>query len=95
MFHCNGWCTPWALAAIGGTQVCLRAVVAGEVWRLIDTEGVTHLNGAPTVLVTIANAAEAHPLERPLTVTTAGAPPGRRSSGRWRSSARTSCTCTG
>ncbi|MFG2091845.1 MULTISPECIES: long-chain-fatty-acid--CoA ligase [unclassified Spirillospora] len=75
MFHCNGWCTPWALAAIGGTQVCLRAVAAGEVWRLIDTEGVTHLNGAPTVLVAIANAAEAHPLERPLTVTTAGAPP--------------------
>ncbi|MEO3828034.1 long-chain-fatty-acid--CoA ligase [Actinomadura sp. B10D3] len=75
MFHCNGWCTPWALAAIGGRQVCLRAVVAGEVWRLIDTEGVTHLNGAPTVLVTIANAAEAHPLERGLTVTTAGAPP--------------------
>ncbi|TDB87037.1 long-chain-fatty-acid--CoA ligase [Actinomadura sp. KC216] len=75
MFHCNGWCTPWALAAIGGTQVCLRAVVAAEVWRLIDTEGVTHLNGAPTVLVTIANAPEAHPLDRPLTVTTAGAPP--------------------
>ncbi|NDU74698.1 long-chain-fatty-acid--CoA ligase [Actinomadura sp. DSM 109109] len=75
MFHCNGWCTPWALAAIGGTQVCLRAVVAAEVWRLIGTEGVTHLNAAPTVLVTIANAAEAHPLERPLTVTTAGAPP--------------------
>ncbi|WP_141576436.1 acyl--CoA ligase family protein [Actinomadura sp. WMMA1423] len=75
MFHCNGWCTPWALAAIGGTQVCLRAVAAPEIWRLIDTEGVTHLNGAPTVLVTIANAAEAHPLERPLTVTTAGAPP--------------------
>ncbi|GGT85622.1 long-chain-fatty-acid--CoA ligase [Actinomadura citrea] len=75
MFHCNGWCTPWALAAIGATQVCLRAVVAAEIWRLIDTEGVTHLNGAPTVLVTIVNAAEAHPLERPLTVTTAGAPP--------------------
>ncbi|NEA21942.1 acyl--CoA ligase family protein [Actinomadura bangladeshensis] len=75
MFHCNGWCTPWALAAVGGTQVCLRAVVAAEVWRLIATEGVTHLNGAPTVLVTIANAPEARPLERPLTVTTAGAPP--------------------
>jgi fatty-acyl-CoA synthase len=55
--------------------VCLRAVVAAEVWRLIDTEGVTHLNGAPTVLVTIANAPEARPLERPLTVTTAGRPP--------------------
>ncbi|MFI0454316.1 acyl--CoA ligase family protein [Actinomadura sp. 6N118] len=75
MFHCNGWCTPWALAAIGGTQVCLRAVDAGRIWQLIDDEGVTHLNGAPTVLVTIANAPQAHPLERPLVVTTAGAPP--------------------
>ncbi|GAA4241345.1 AMP-binding protein [Actinomadura meridiana] len=75
MFHCNGWCTPWALAAVGGTQVCLRAVVAKDVWRLIDAEGVTHLNGAPTVLLTIVNAAEAHPLDRPLTVTTAGASP--------------------
>ncbi|MEU5884700.1 long-chain-fatty-acid--CoA ligase [Spirillospora sp. NPDC047279] len=75
MFHCNGWCTGWALAAIGGTQVCLRAVDAGDVWRLIDEEGVTHLNGAPTVLVTIANAPQAHPLDRPLVVTTAGAPP--------------------
>nr|WP_241684305.1 AMP-binding protein [Actinomadura sp. J1-007] len=75
MFHCNGWCTPWALAAIGGTQVCLRAVDAAEVWRLIDEEGVTHLNGAPTVLLAIANAERAHALDRPLTVTTAGAPP--------------------
>jgi fatty-acyl-CoA synthase len=75
MFHCNGWCTPWALAAIGGTQVCLRAVDAEQIWRLIDEEGVTHLNGAPTVLVTIANAPQAHRLERPLVVTTAGAPP--------------------
>ncbi|KAB2341005.1 long-chain-fatty-acid--CoA ligase [Actinomadura rudentiformis] len=75
MFHCNGWCTPWALAAIGGTQVCLRTVDAERIWQLIDDEGVTHLNGAPTVLVTIANAPQAHPLERPLVVTTAGAPP--------------------
>ncbi|WP_067468890.1 long-chain-fatty-acid--CoA ligase [Actinomadura macra] len=75
MFHCNGWCTPWGLVAIGGTQVCLRAVAAPEIWRLIDSEGVTHLNGAPTVLVAIANAPEAHPLDRPLVVTTAGAPP--------------------
>ncbi|WP_242911325.1 long-chain-fatty-acid--CoA ligase [Actinomadura terrae] len=75
MFHCNGWCTPWGLVAIGGTQVCLRAVVPAEIWRIVDAEGVTHLNGAPTVLLGIANAPEAHPLERPLVVTTAGAPP--------------------
>ncbi|GHF77565.1 fatty-acyl-CoA synthase [Amycolatopsis bartoniae] len=75
MFHCNGWCTTWAVTAIGGTHVCLRSVDATEIWRLLDTEGITHLNGAPTVLVTIANAPQAHPLPREVVVTTAGAPP--------------------
>jgi len=75
MFHCNGWCTPWAITAIGGTHVCLRAVDAGEIWRLLETEGITHLNGAPTVLVAIANHEGARPLPREVVVTTAGAPP--------------------
>ncbi|NIH82396.1 acyl--CoA ligase family protein [Amycolatopsis viridis] len=75
MFHCNGWCTTWAVTAIGGTHVCLRAVDAAEIWRLLDTEGITHLNGAPTVLNTIAGYSGAHPLAREVVVTTAGAPP--------------------
>jgi fatty-acyl-CoA synthase len=75
MFHCNGWCTTWAVTAIGGTHVCLRSVDAGEIWRLLETERITHLNAAPTVLVTIANHADARPLEREVVVTTAGAAP--------------------
>ncbi|MGH3321437.1 MAG: acyl--CoA ligase family protein [Streptosporangiaceae bacterium] len=75
MFHCNGWCTTWAVTAIGGTHVCLRQVDPTAIWRLIDGEGVTHLNGAPTVLNAIANAPEAHPPARELVVTTAAAPP--------------------
>ncbi|WP_116101354.1 acyl--CoA ligase family protein [Amycolatopsis thermalba] len=75
MFHCNGWCTTWAVTAIGGTHVCLRAVDAAEIWRLLDGEGITHLNGAPTVLNTIAGYSGAHPLSREVVVTTAGAPP--------------------
>jgi fatty-acyl-CoA synthase len=75
MFHCNGWCTAWALTAIGGRQVCLRAVRGDRVWELLEQEKVTHLNGAPMVLTTLAAADEAHPLARPLVVTTAGAPP--------------------
>src|SRR5205823_6643779 len=75
MFHCNGWCTVWAVTAIGGTHVCLRAVDPSLIWRLLLEEGVTHLNGAPTVLIMLANAAEARRLDRPLVVTTAGAPP--------------------
>jgi len=75
MFHCNGWCTTWGVTAAGGTHVCLRSVDAGEIWRLIRTEGVTHLNGAPTVLTAIATSPDARALDRPLVVTTAGAPP--------------------
>jgi fatty-acyl-CoA synthase len=75
MFHCNGWCTPWAITGIGGTHVCLRSVNFSEIWRLIDEQGITHLNGAPTVLLGLVNAAEAHPFPRPFTITTAAAPP--------------------
>ena len=46
MFHCNGWCTTWGLTAVAGTHVCLRAVRADDIWRLIDQAGVTHLAGA-------------------------------------------------
>ena len=35
MFHCNGWCTPWAVTAIGATHVCLRAVRADVIWQLL------------------------------------------------------------
>jgi acyl-CoA synthetase (AMP-forming)/AMP-acid ligase II len=75
MFHCNGWCTPWALTAIGGTHVCLREVRGDAIWQQIREHGVTHLNAAPTVVSTILNAGEAGPLPRPVLVTTAGAPP--------------------
>ena len=75
MFHCNGWCTPWALTAIGGTQVCLREVRGGPIWQQLREHGVTHLNAAPTVVSTILTAGEAGPLPRPVLITTAGAPP--------------------
>ena len=75
MFHCNGWCTTWALTAVAGTHVCLRATRADDIWRLIDRAGVTHMAGAPTVLSMMRESPLAHPLRQPLTVTTAGAPP--------------------
>jgi fatty-acyl-CoA synthase len=75
MFHCNGWCTTWGVTAVGGTHVCLRAVRPDAIWRLMDEEGVTHLNGAPAVMTSIARAPEAHPFEREVTVTTGGAAP--------------------
>jgi fatty-acyl-CoA synthase len=77
MFHCNGWCCTWGVTAVGGTHVCLRRVDPGEIWRLILEEGVTHLNGAPTVLIGLVNhpVAKTAKLDHPLRVTTAAAPP--------------------
>ncbi|HSH07001.1 MAG TPA: acyl-CoA synthetase [Burkholderiales bacterium] len=56
MFHCNGWCFPWTMAANAGTNVCLRKVDAGEIFRLIKRHRVTHYCGAPIVHQTLINA---------------------------------------
>ncbi|MBV8430108.1 MAG: AMP-binding protein, partial [Solirubrobacterales bacterium] len=60
MFHCNGWCFPWAVTAVAATHVALRAVDPDLVWQLIDEEGVTHYNGAPTVQLMVINHPRAH-----------------------------------
>ena len=75
MFHCNGWCFTWAVTAVGGTHVCLRALDPGLIWDLMESEGVTHYNGAPTVQIMLVNHPEAHRLDQQLTLTIAGAPP--------------------
>jgi fatty-acyl-CoA synthase len=75
MFHCNGWCFPWAVTAIGGTHVCLRRVDPARVWELLERERVTHYNGAPTVHTAIVNDPAAHRIERGITATMAAAPP--------------------
>jgi fatty-acyl-CoA synthase len=75
MFHCNGWCFPWAVTAVGATHVALRAVDPDLVWQLIDAEGVTHYNGAPTVQLTIINHPKAHRLERQVTAMVAASAP--------------------
>jgi fatty-acyl-CoA synthase len=75
MFHCNGWCFTWGVTAVGGTHVCLRRVESARIWEMIDREGITHYNGAPTVQIGVVNDPKAHKLDRPVTVTVAGAPP--------------------
>jgi acyl-CoA synthetase (AMP-forming)/AMP-acid ligase II len=75
MFHCNGWCFPWAITAVAARHVTMRAVDAGHVWDLIDREGVTNYNGAPTVQLMIINHPRAHRVERPVTAIVAAAPP--------------------
>ncbi|MDH2415979.1 acyl--CoA ligase family protein [Nocardioides sp. CER19] len=75
MFHCNGWCFTWAVTGAGGTHLCLRAVDAGEIWRQLREERVTHFSGAPTVLAMIAADPAAAPLDHRVHVDVGGAPP--------------------
>uniref|UniRef100_A0A0D6QRI9 AMP-dependent synthetase/ligase domain-containing protein n=1 Tax=Araucaria cunninghamii TaxID=56994 RepID=A0A0D6QRI9_ARACU len=78
MFHCNGWTFTWAVAARGGTNVCIRNTTAKEIFSAIGRHGVTHLCCAPIVFNILLNA---KPQERqPLPpgrvkVLTGGAPP--------------------
>ena len=75
MFHCNGWCYPWAVTAVGGVHVMLRALDPGTVWRHIREDGVTHFNAAPTVLIGLVTHPDAAPAPRTVRVATGGAPP--------------------
>jgi len=77
MFHCNGWCFPWALSLVAGTHVCLRAVRAGPVYAAIAEHKVTHLCGAPIVMGTLlaASAQERRALPHRVQFVTAAAPP--------------------
>lgn len=58
MFHCNGWCFPWAVAARAGVNVCLRRVDAKLVFDAIREHGVDHYCGAPIVHSLLVNASE-------------------------------------
>jgi len=56
MFHCNGWCFPWSVAAVAGTNVCLRKVDPAMILPLIKEHRVTHYCGAPIVHNMLINA---------------------------------------
>ena len=59
MFHCNGWCFPWTVAARAGVNVCLRKVAAPEIFEAIRSHGVTHYCAAPIVHGMLVNASDA------------------------------------
>jgi fatty-acyl-CoA synthase len=77
MFHCNGWCFPWTIAASAGINVCLRKVEPTRIFELIKRHGVTHMCGAPIVYNTLINAPDAPKgrSEKPLVGLIAGAAP--------------------
>lgn len=77
MFHCNGWCFPWTIAANAGVSVCLRKVDPKRINDLIVDEKVTHFSGAPIILNGLVNLAadQKREFDHPVKVTTAGAAP--------------------
>jgi fatty-acyl-CoA synthase len=77
MFHCNGWCFPWSIAAVAGINVCLRRVNAANIFAAIADHGVTHFCGAPIVLNFVVNATdeERRDFDHTVNVMTAAAPP--------------------
>lgn len=80
MFRCNGWCCTWAMAAVGGTNICLRAVSGTIIFHSIHLHSVTHLCGPPTILNMIANAPDCDrkPLQSKVDVVVAGSLPIRQ-----------------
>ncbi len=56
MFHCNGWCFPWTVAARAGVNVCLRKVDAQAMFDAMRQHGVSHFCGAPIVHGLLVNA---------------------------------------
>jgi fatty-acyl-CoA synthase len=77
MFHCNGWCYPWSLAAVAGTSVCMRKVSAKGIFDAIAEHRVSHFCGAPVVLNVVLNAKahERRDFDHTVQVMTAAAPP--------------------
>lgn len=77
MFHCNGWCFPWTIAARAGVNVCLRKFDAKVVLDLIAAERVTHYCGAPIVQSALASAPPEwrSAIQHRVSTMVAGAPP--------------------
>ncbi|MEM6709692.1 MAG: AMP-binding protein [Pseudomonadota bacterium] len=77
LFHCNGWCFPWTVAAKAGLNVCLRGPTGPAVLDAIEAADITHMCGAPIVLNMATTEAEARgtTLGRRIEFMTAGAAP--------------------
>jgi fatty-acyl-CoA synthase len=77
MFHCNGWCFPWTIAAQAGVSVSLRHVRADKIYELIKAEKVGYFCGAPIVLNLLNSADESMKagINQKVKVMTAGAAP--------------------
>lgn len=75
MFHANGWSYSWGMAAVGGTNICLRKVDVPIIYSSIKQHGVTHICGAPVVLNMLSSSPSTKPLDKPVKILTSGGSP--------------------
>ena len=77
MFHCNGWCFTWTLAAVGGTHICLRKVEATAIYDEMQKHNVDHMCGAPIILSMLINTTDENKAKAPkgIKFMVAAAPP--------------------
>jgi fatty-acyl-CoA synthase len=80
LFHCNGWCFAWTLAALAGTNVCLRRPEPGAIFHAIRTHHVTHMSAAPIIYTALIDAPPElrAGISHRVTGTTGGSPPPSR-----------------
>ena len=73
MFHCNGWCFPWSIAALAGTNICLRRINAREIFELIKKHNVSNLCGTTVIIKMLID--EGVKLDHTVELMTGAAPP--------------------
>ncbi|KAG0307700.1 hypothetical protein BGZ98_010053 [Dissophora globulifera] len=75
LFHANSWIFPYAVTAIAATHVMIRKVDYDLIWDILLKENVTHMNGAPTIMIQVVNHPKAKKLPKPIVCTVAGSAP--------------------
>ncbi|XP_021742010.1 probable acyl-activating enzyme 6 [Chenopodium quinoa] len=76
MFHSNGWGFTWGMAAVGGTNICLKKFDGATIHAAIRAHQVTHMCAAPIVLNMLTTlTSDPGPLSWPVHVLTGGSPP--------------------
>ena len=84
LFHCNGWCFAWTMAAMAGVNVCLRRAEPAAIFEAIRTQRVTYMSAAPIIYTSLidAPADERGTFEQRVIGTTGGSPPPSRTFSR-------------
>ena len=75
MFHCNGWCFPWTIVALAGTQYCAKKITGKEIIRSINRYKIDYLCGAPIILKMIIEELSSFKIDSPIKIMTAASPP--------------------